>query len=253
MRNLRGDRRDGNGNFALDSPQSGRRAGFEIHVGFSRDSQADVSDDPIESELLGVFGALSTFYLVAGLVYPRPSTRSANVRWIWVMPKTGLLAASTGAGIAAGCVIAGLVCRDRVRGWWFDLELGAYWPTCCCSECRLSIRRDVAWRRWIGGGTRGGGIVRRVFYCSVAGLYTSESPRRSRKGRMIAAMNLLKLIGICLSRRIYGLAYYLLVGVAKQQPSAVFFVAAIMILTIAAFYRPPNLELRSSASKANLG
>ena len=67
--------------------------------------------------LLGVLVMSSVFWFVGGTVYP-PAINSFCKEQLKLNDlATGAMAASTGLGIAIGCVLAGLLSKDRVRGW----------------------------------------------------------------------------------------------------------------------------------------
>ena len=67
--------------------------------------------------LLGVLLMSSVFWFVGGTVYP-PAINSFGKDQLRLDDlTTGAMAASTGLGIAVGCVLAGLLSKNRVRGW----------------------------------------------------------------------------------------------------------------------------------------
>jgi MFS family permease len=75
-------------------------------------------------KLLNVLLVSSVFWFVAGTVYP-PAINSLGKQQFGLDDLiTGLLAASTGVGIAVGCVAAGILSKNRVRGW--IVKLGAW-------------------------------------------------------------------------------------------------------------------------------
>ena len=66
----------------------------------------------------------SIFWFVAGTVYPPVINDFGKIQLGLDDLTTGVMAASTGVGIAVGCVLAGLLSRDRVRGWM--VRMGAW-------------------------------------------------------------------------------------------------------------------------------
>lgn len=67
--------------------------------------------------LLGVLLMSSVFWFVGGTVYP-PAINAFGKDQLRLDDQiTGILAASTGVGIAVGCVLAGVLSKNRVRGW----------------------------------------------------------------------------------------------------------------------------------------
>lgn len=74
--------------------------------------------------LLGVLLMSSVFWLVGGTIYPPAINAFCKEQFHFDDMITGMLAASTGVGIAFGCILAGLLSKDRVRGW--IVRLGAW-------------------------------------------------------------------------------------------------------------------------------
>ena len=75
-------------------------------------------------KMLGALLMSSIFWFVGGTVYP-PSINSFGKEQLQLSDlATGIMAASTGLGIAVGCVLAGLLSKDRVRGWL--VKVGAW-------------------------------------------------------------------------------------------------------------------------------
>ena len=77
-----------------------------------------------DRNLLGVLLMSSIFWFVAGTVYPPVINDFGKIQLGLDDLTTGAMAASTGVGIAIGCVLAGLLSRDRVRGWM--VRMGAW-------------------------------------------------------------------------------------------------------------------------------
>lgn len=78
--------------------------------------------------LFGVLMMSSVFWLVGGTIYPPAINAFCKEQFHFDDLITGMLAASTGVGIAFGCILAGLLSKDRVRGW--IVRLGAWGLTC---------------------------------------------------------------------------------------------------------------------------
>ncbi len=74
--------------------------------------------------LLGVLIMSSVFWFVGGTIYPPAINALSKEQFHFDDLITGILAASTGVGIALGCVGAGILSKDRVRGW--IVRLGAW-------------------------------------------------------------------------------------------------------------------------------
>jgi acyl-[acyl-carrier-protein]-phospholipid O-acyltransferase/long-chain-fatty-acid--[acyl-carrier-protein] ligase len=68
-------------------------------------------------QLLGVLLMSSVFWFLGGTIYPPAINALSKEQFHFDDLITGILAASTGVGIAIGCVVAGVLSKDRVRGW----------------------------------------------------------------------------------------------------------------------------------------
>jgi acyl-[acyl-carrier-protein]-phospholipid O-acyltransferase/long-chain-fatty-acid--[acyl-carrier-protein] ligase len=200
-------------------------------------------------EMLGVLLISSVFWLVGGVVYPPATNAMGKLQMNLGDRLTAALAATTGAGIATGCVVAGVLCRKEVKGWL--VRVGAV---------GLLISLSLL---AIPGGQRGGTLLglegsaaALIAVGLFAGLFTvplqvylqSQAPAE-QKGRIIAAMNLLNWIGICLAAGIYGVANRVLVVENKLPHASVFAVAAALILPVAIFYRAPSRDLRAQEAQ----
>ena len=75
-------------------------------------------------KLLGVLVMSSVFWFVGGTIYPPAINALGKDQFHFNDLITGILAATTGVGIAIGCVVAGIVSKNRVRGW--IVNLGAW-------------------------------------------------------------------------------------------------------------------------------
>ena len=159
---------------------------------------------------------------------------------------TGGLAATTGAGIAGGCIVAGLLCRTRVKGW--VVRVGAW--GLAGTLCLLAIPGDGLGGTLLGfwgtGATLATVGLFAGFFSVPLQVYLQAKTPSEQKGRIIGAMNLMNWIGICLSSAIYGVANLVLVKTARLPHASVFAVAALLIVPIALFYRPPNLVLQTT-------
>lgn len=201
-------------------------------------------------QLLGALLAASAFWLIAGIVYP-PTLNDVGKQQMRLSDQTtSLLSALTGMGIGVGCVIAGVVCRSRISARL--ISLGAW-----------GMMASLILPAIPGGGL--GGTMLGLYGTSAAllglglfaGFYSvplqvylqSQTPVES-KGRVIGAMNLLNWIGIFLSSGIYY-AGKRVVQATDRPYSDMFAVAAVLMLLIAWFYRPPNAELETQAPRTN--
>ncbi len=196
-------------------------------------------------ELLGVMLVLSMFYLVAGMVYPLAINAMGRKQMNLTDDITGALAATTGAGIAAGCVLAGIICRQRVKGWVVRLGAGGLLASLVLLALPGAGLGGTLLGFWgSAAGLMSVGLFAGFFTVPMQVYLQAKSPSQ-QKGRIIGAMNLLNWIGICASAAVYGIANQWLVAKAQLPYSSVFFIAAAIIAPIALFYRPPNLVLHN--------
>ena len=70
-----------------------------------------------QPKLFGVLLMSSVFWFVGGTIYPPAINALGKQQFHFNDLITGVLAATTGVGIAIGCVVAGILSKDRVRGW----------------------------------------------------------------------------------------------------------------------------------------
>lgn len=75
-------------------------------------------------KLLGALLISSVFWFVAGVVYPPAINALGKKQFVLNDLITGILAATTGVGIAIGCISAGVLSRNQVRAWM--VKLGAW-------------------------------------------------------------------------------------------------------------------------------
>jgi acyl-[acyl-carrier-protein]-phospholipid O-acyltransferase/long-chain-fatty-acid--[acyl-carrier-protein] ligase len=155
--------------------------------------------------------------------------------------RTSILTAVIGLGIAAGAVLAGKLCHGRVD--FRPTKIGA-WAIVVCLVL-LSI--------YLPGGRHllgyGGSLAALVILGMAAGMFAiplqvfiQARPPQKQKGRMIAVMNLVNFIAIFLAGPIYKL-FDVAVASANLPRSPIFALTALLILPVAVFYRPRNVEL----------
>ena len=254
-----------------------------------------------DRKLLGVLLMSSVFWFVGGTVYP-PAINAFGKQQLHLDDLvTGAMAASTGLGIAVGCVLAGLLSKDRVRGWlvrvgaWgLTLSLAALclpgpgfdavrdeirqnkqvrlneaaakqaapdsnrMPAAADPEAALladikhvilnpeSQRKVDPFRR---GSLLGpyGSVAALIAVGLFAGFFSvplqvflQASAPSDQKGRIIGAFNLLNWIGIAGSAAVYAIGRLLLVDWLELPHASLFGFAAVLMLPVALFYRPPE-------------
>lgn len=249
--------------------------------------------------LLGVLVMSSIFWFVGGTVYP-PAINSFCKEQLKLNDlATGAMAASTGLGIAIGCVLAGLLSKDRVRGWL--VRTGAWGLTLSLAVLALpgpgfdTVREEIRQHKQTRIETirpqsdtvsdsvvqtpssgrrrpddvsdslnptstdpfrRGslvgpyGSVIALVAVGLFAGFFSvplqvflQASAPSDQKGRIIGAFNLLNWIGIAGSGAVYSLGRWLLIERMELPHASLFGFAALLMLPVALFYRPPETTI----------
>lgn len=237
--------------------------------------------------LLGVLLMSSVFWFVGGTVYPPAINAFGKDQLRLDDLTTGAMAASTGLGIAIGCVLAGILSKNRVRSWlvragaWgltlslaalclpgpgfdavreeirqtkqlrlqkaADPESAAF--TAATTSRDLSQPRPNPFRR---GSLLGpyGSVVALISVGLFAGffsvplqVYLQTAAPSDQKGRIIGAWNLLNWIGIAGSGIVYSIGRAVLVDGLELPHATLFGFAAVLMLPVALFYRPPETDV----------
>ncbi|MDZ4689599.1 MAG: MFS transporter [Planctomycetaceae bacterium] len=192
-------------------------------------------------DLAGCIAASSLFWFAAGVVYPPAINSTAKLQLGLNDVQTGLMAASTGCGIALGCVLAGRLCRDCVRGW---LVTAGGWGLVFCLGL-LAMPGPMTGKTLLGsmGSTAaliGVGLSAGLFSVPLQVYLQTEAPA-NQKGRIVAALNLLNWIGIALSGVFYAVCHAI-IQARKLPPATTFGFAAVAFLVLVVIYRPPNTQ-----------
>ena len=284
----------------------------EPHLKFDWSSVAIASDTRSllkrDRRLLGVLLISSVFWFVAGTVYPPAINAFCKQQLRFDDLVTGAMAASTGLGIAVGCVLAGILSKDRVRGWL--VRVGAWGLTLSLAalclpgpgfdDVREEIRQtkqlrlkeaaakqaaqepnknssdaeadkaaleeikrsvvELESQRKANPFRRGsllgpyGSVVALIAVGLFAGFFSvplqvflQASAPSDQKGRIIGAFNLLNWIGIAGSAAVYALGRVLLVDWLELPHASLFGFAAVLMLPVALFYRPPEAVIADSS------
>lgn len=240
-----------------------------------------------DRKLLGVLLMSSMFWFVGGTIYP-PAINAFGKKQLGLDDlNTGLMAASTGLGIAVGCILAGLLSKNRVQGWM--IRLGAWGLTLSLLTLSLpgpgfaAVRDEIRQQKQAPSPTktttaessttekaalstttaskidpfqRGsllgpyGSVAALIFVGVFAGFYSvplqvylQAAAPSDQKGRVIGAMNLFNWIGIACSAGVYGLGQWIMVNQLELPHATVFGFAALLMLPVALFYRPPEMNV----------
>lgn len=259
--------------------------------------------------LLGVLTMSSVFWFVGGTIYPPAINALSKEQFRFNDMITGFFAASTGVGIAIGCILAGVLSKDRVRGW--IVRMGAWglvaslavlaipgpgWnavhedlkakkleiraqndststekaekeplianadsetdekPAAKGTEkadANPAVAADPFYRGTMLGPYGSAAALICVglfagFYSVPLSVYLQTNAPTEQKGRIIAANNLLNWIGIAGAGAIYSLGRIILVQTFSLPQASLFGFAAVLMLPVALFYRPPNTKVEGT-------
>ena len=258
--------------------------------------------------LLGVLLMSSVFWFVGGTIYPPAINALAKEQFHLDDLITGVMASSTGVGIAIGCVVAGILSKNRVRSglvrmgaWGITISLlllalpGPGWdtvrdeirelksgakiaspspsttPDLVASSEDLSVTTKVEpqqsrvtsnddrltpTQRFYRGTLLGpyGSAVALISVGLFAGFYSvplqvflQDAAPIEQKGRIIGANNLINWIGIASAGAVCFLGRVLLVDTLMLPYASLFGLAAALMLPVAVFYRPPDVQIEIEA------
>ena len=223
-------------------------------LGINRETWQMLKYDKLLVEVLLIS---SLFWFLGGVMQPTINTFGKEYLKLGDA-NTSLLGAFMGIGIAAGCVLAGKLSRDRIR---FGLVQVGSW----------GLVASLAWL-WLLGMSHGGdpeslwtGFIPQNLTenCSRLGMlsvgffgglfivplqvFLQTRPPEDQKGRMIGTMNLINWLAIC-----FAAAFVLISGLFLRWLSAevywIFAMMAGLLVPVALFYHPPD-ETLSAAVK----
>jgi acyl-[acyl-carrier-protein]-phospholipid O-acyltransferase/long-chain-fatty-acid--[acyl-carrier-protein] ligase len=158
--------------------------------------------------------------------------------------ETGFLAASIGVGIAAGCILGGVLSRDRVRR--SVVMGGAVGVVAALISLSLPGPNNGQLLGYYGSfpALILVGLFSGMFIVPVQVLLQSRPPKAD-KGRMIATMNQCSWVGIILGALLWEVCLKVLASTGWPR-STVFAVTALLMFPVALFYRPTNERLPDS-------
>ena len=188
-----------------------------------------------DRQLLNAMLASCMFWLIGGIVHPSVNSLGL-VQFGMTKGPTSLLAACMGIGIAAGCLIAGMLSKSKVN---FRLvKIGAWMLVILLAL--LAIPGEGQWNLLHYPGT----AIVLVLLVVFAGFYAvplqvllQTRPPESLKGRTIATTNLANWIAIVASAGVYFL-FDFVVGWLSVPRATVFALTALLMLPVAIFYKP---------------
>lgn len=193
-----------------------------------------------DRELLIALGVSSMFWLVSGVAMSAVNSLG-KVQLALDDLRTSILTAVIGLGIAAGAVIAGRMCRGRAD--FRATKIGAWGILGCLSLIAISLPSG---KHLLGFE---GSLVALAVLGLSAGMFAipvqvflQARPPEKQKGRLIAVMNLVNFIAIFAAAPLYKL-FDIIVSSGSMPRSVIFAMTGLLILPVALFYRPKNVDL----------
>ncbi|MCA9059817.1 MAG: MFS transporter [Planctomycetaceae bacterium] len=201
----------------------------------------------------------SLFWFLGGVTQPAVNDLGTEVLQL-NETRTSLLVAGIGVGIAAGCILAGVVARKFRGSNWVR---GAAWCLVVCliviavlssGACGLPVVRDAR-DVSVTSSILNAGPIEWGFRLAMVALgvasgafvvpiqtFLQMAPPTGQKGRLLGSVNLLSWIAIVCSAIYLGVGYYvlaLLMGAQNSRfnQSVIFASLALMIVPIALWYR----------------
>jgi len=193
-----------------------------------------------DNQLLMAIVVVSIFWLIGGIVQQTVNALGKTQLHL-SDEKTSVLAAAIGVGIAAGCALGGYLSRGRVnRNVVVGGAIGLFVMLVVlalpggANQHLLGFRGSIPALVLLG-------IFTGMFIVPVQVALQSRPPKEE-KGRMIATMNQCTWVGIILGAIVYQ-ACILVLDATGGPRSAIFAVAAVLMLPVALFYRPQDQVL----------
>ncbi len=196
-----------------------------------------------DRQLLAAIIVVSIFWMIGGIVQQTVNALGKTQLQL-NDERTSELAASIGIGIAFGCALGGYLSRGRVnRNVVIAGAIGLFVMLVVLAlpggehQHLLGFRGSIPALILLG-------IFTGMFIVPVQVALQSRPPKEE-KGRMIATMNQCSWIGIILGAIVYQSCILVLDAVGGPR-SAIFAVAAVLMLPVVLLYRPQDQELSES-------
>lgn len=194
-----------------------------------------------DRELIRAILVVSIFWMVGGIVQPTLNALGKTQLDIKDDFKVSVLSGAVGIGIAAGCMLGGILSRDRVNSKVVFAGAMGLFTTLAMMSLPGGEHRHLF-------GYWGSipvlilmGVFTGMFIVPVQVMLQSRPPRGD-KGRMIATMNQCTWIGVILSAVLYKACIEVLDATGGPR-NLIFAVGAAFMLPIALFYRPADEKL----------
>ncbi|PHS00945.1 MAG: MFS transporter [Blastopirellula sp.] len=192
--------------------------------------------------LLSALLASCAFWLCAGVVFP--SVNSLGIDQLDLSPgRTSILSGSIGAGIALGCLIAGLLSRGKIE---FRLVRIGSWGIIACLVLMALPGSEDDFGHLLGFyGSLPVLILLGVFtgFFSVPiQVYLQAKAPEDQKGQVIAEMSRANWVAIFMSGLLYGL-FDLILNYCNMDRCWLFAFTAVLMLPVALIYHPKSETL----------
>jgi acyl-[acyl-carrier-protein]-phospholipid O-acyltransferase/long-chain-fatty-acid--[acyl-carrier-protein] ligase len=193
-----------------------------------------------DRELLLALVVASMFWMLGGIAIT--TVNALGITQLGLSDtKASLLAAMIGLGIAVGCVLGGYLSRGTISAR--VVTVGAWGIVICLTLMCLPGGPKAHLLQFAGSipVLILLGIFTGMFVVPVQVILQLRPPR-GEKGRMIAVQNLTTNFGIILGAVVFKLCIAMLAQV-DGPPSAIFAITAAIMLPVALFYRPKEMQL----------
>jgi MFS family permease len=193
-----------------------------------------------DRELIWAIVVVSIFWMVGGIVQQTVNALGQTQLGLDDL-RTSIMAASIGVGIALGCALGGYLSRGRVNRRVVVTGAAGILVTLVVMCLPGGPHRHLLGFYGSIPVLIAAGIFTGMFIVPVQVLLQSRPPREE-KGRMIATMNQCSWVGIILGAVLYQACIAVLDATGWPR-SAIFGVAAALMLPVALLYRPKDEPL----------
>jgi acyl-[acyl-carrier-protein]-phospholipid O-acyltransferase/long-chain-fatty-acid--[acyl-carrier-protein] ligase len=194
-----------------------------------------------DRELVRAIFVISVFWMVAGIAQPTLNALGKMQLGLDSDFQVSALSGAVGVGIAIGCLLGGYFSRSRINPRVVTLGASGMTATMLLLSLPGGPQRHLLGYWGSMPALVALGVFTGMFVVPLQVLLQSRPPREE-KGRMIATMNQCTWVGVILSAVLYFGCIQALKFFDGPQ-NLVFAVAALIMLPIAIFYRPPDQAL----------
>jgi acyl-[acyl-carrier-protein]-phospholipid O-acyltransferase/long-chain-fatty-acid--[acyl-carrier-protein] ligase len=196
-----------------------------------------------DTQLLLAILVVSVFWLV-GLIVVQTVNAVGRTQLGVDEGSTSLMATSISLGIAVGCLLGGYSSRERVNGLVVSIGLWGMIAMLIVLSLRGGEQHFLLGYYGSFPALALLGLFTGLFVVPVQVIVQSRPPR-DEKGRVVATMNQLSWVGVIVGAQIYSACVLILDRLGGPR-NTIFAVTAALMLPVAIFYRPKDVELSHS-------